>query len=202
LCPTLYLALFGPLQAAVLIGFRTLLLPDRPLTWLYLAALAINVAFACTVALEWWRRPVLCRVGAPLGPAEIVLTIAFILLVGFLGLYGLAATAGMRGLNAAIFPEPLSMFTLRSFGAFYLALALAVVPLLIARGRDNLLTHGFAQYGLIIFITLAGLAFSDRFDFVARPTQIAYLGIYCLVGAVVGFYLWRYGTGGRSSGVT
>jgi hypothetical protein len=198
-CPTLYLVLFGPLQAAVLIGFRALLLLDRPLAWLYLAALAVNVAFAGTVARDWWRnRPVVRRVGAPFGATEICLTIVFILLVGFLGLYGLAATAGMRGLNAAIFPEPMSAFTLRSFGAFYLALALAVVPLLIARGRGNLLTHGFAQYGLIVFITLAGLAFIDRFDFDGRPTQIAYLGIYCLVGAVVGFYLWRYGTGHRS----
>jgi hypothetical protein len=195
-CPILYLALFGPLQAAVLMGFRTLLLLDRPLSWLYLAALAANVAFAVMVARDWaGRRLVLYRVGAPFGPAEIGLTIIFILLVGFLGMYGLAASAGMRGLNAAIFPEPMSMFTLRSFGAFYLALALAVVPLLIARGRGNLLTHGFAQYGLIVFITLAGLAFIHRFDFAGRPTQIAYLAIYGLVGGVVGLYLCRYGTG-------
>jgi hypothetical protein len=39
------------------------------------------------------------------------------------------------------------------------------------------------------------LAFIGRFDFAHRPTQFIYIGIYVLVGAVVGVYLLRYGTG-------
>jgi hypothetical protein len=134
-----------------------------------------------------------------LGPRTGAVTIgfatAFILLVGFLGLYGLTAVPGMRGLNAGIFPELLTPFSLRAFGAFYLALALAVVPLLWVRGRDNLLTHGFAAYGLIVFITAAAFINIGAFDFAARPTQSIYIGIYLLVGGVVGVYLLRFGTG-------
>lgn len=195
-CPTLYLALFGLFEAAVVFVFRAILITGRPLTWLYLAALAVNVAFASSFIADWWRqRTVVRRVGEPFRPIETVLTVIFVLLVGFLGVYGLGAVAGMRGLNAAIFPEQMTMFTLRSFGAFYLALALCAVPLLLSRGRGNLLTHGFAQYGLIVFITLAAFVFIGQFNFAARPTQLAYLGIYFLVGGVVGLYLLRYGTG-------
>ena len=197
-CAALYIALFGLLQGAVAVAFRAALLGGRPLTWLYLGALAVTILFASAFAVDWWRgRAPLRRVGPPFRPLETGLTIGFIALVAFLGTYGLVAGPGLPGLNGGIFPERLSTFSLRSFGAFYLALALAAVPLLIARGRDNLLTHGFAQYGLIAAITLASLIFVDRFDFAGRPTQAAYLGIYALVGAVVGAYLVRYGTGPR-----
>jgi hypothetical protein len=139
------------------------------------------------------------RAGAPTGAATAGFTLAFILLVGFLGCYGLLAVEGMRGLNAGVFPEQLSPFSLRAFGSFYLALALAVIPLLWSRGRDNVLTHGFCAYGLILFITAAALVFIDRFDFAARPTQAIYIGIYLLVGTVVGVYLLRYGTGAEKA---
>ena len=195
ICPILYLGLFGLFEAAVLITFRERLLLGNPLAWLYCATLAATCLFALLAAVEAMRRPVLTGVGPSMSPTAVVMAVIFILLVGFLGVYGLTAVPGMRGLNASIFPEVLTPFSLRAFGAFYLALALAVIPLLLVRGIGNLVSHGFAMYALLVFITVAAFVFIDRFDFSARPTQLVYIGIYLLVAAAVGFYLMRYGTG-------
>jgi hypothetical protein len=125
--------------------------------------------------------------------------VIFILIVGFLGLYGLLAVPGMRGLNRSIFPELLSPFSLRAFGSFYLVLALTVIPLLIVRGLGNLLNHAFAMYALIVMITVAAFVHIGQFDFANRPAQLTYIGIYIAVGVVVGIYLLRYGTGAESA---
>lgn len=179
----------------MVIAFRGILRTEDALALLYLVTLAFNVLFAAAFAADWMRRGHPQALGGSLGRTAVALTAFFVVVVGFLGLYGLLAVEGMRGLNGGIFPEHMSMFTLRSFGAFYLALALAAFPHLLLRGRDNLLTHGFAQYGLIVLITLAALVFIGQFDFAARPTQLIYIGIYVLVGAIVGFHLVRQGTG-------
>jgi hypothetical protein len=196
LCSIVYLALFGLLEAGVLVTFRERVLLGSPLAWLYLATIGATCLFALAALLDGLRkRPVMAAVGAPTGAVTAGLALGFILFVGFLGLYGLLSVEGMPGLNAGIFPERLTPFSLRAFGAFYLALAVAVIPLLFARGLDNVLTHGFAAYGLIVLITAAALVFIGQFDLAARPTQAIYIGVYLLVGATVGVYLVRYGTG-------
>jgi hypothetical protein len=198
ICPILYLALFGLFQTAIVIAFKDRLLLSNPLAWIYCATLVGTCIFAIMAAFEALRgRPLLRAIGPPMGPASIGASVLFIGLVGFLGIYGLTAVPGMRGLNASIFPEQLSPFSLRAFGAFYFALALAVIPLLFARGIGNLVSHGFAMYALLVFITLAALFFIDRFDFVGRPTQMVYIGIYLLVGVAVAAYLLHYGTGSK-----
>ena len=196
--PMLYLAFFGVFQTAVVIAFKDRLLIGNPLTWLYCAVLAGTFLFAIAAGFEAMRRrPVILAVGPPLGATAIGLALVFIVFVGFIGIYGLTAVPGMRGLNAGIFPEQISPFSLRAFGAFYFALALAVIPLLWVRGIGNLVSHGFAMYALLVFITLAAVVFIDRFDFVGRPTQMIYIGIYLLVAVAVGVYLARYGTGAK-----
>jgi hypothetical protein len=192
--PILYLSLFGLFETGVLVAFRERIVFGSPLAWVYLVTVVATALFAVAALIEAVRRRP-AAVGTPTGATTFVLALIFILLVGFLGTYGLTAMPGMRGLNAGIFPEVLTPFSLRAFGAFYLALALAVIPLLWLRGRSNVLTHGFAAYGLIVFITAAAFVNIGKFDFAARPTQMVYIGIYLLVGSVVGIYLVRYGTG-------
>lgn len=197
-CPIVYLGLFGVFETAVLIAFRDRLLLANPLAWLYVATLIGTCGFAIAAAMEAMRRrPVLVPRGPHLGATAIGLTVGFIALVGFLGIYGLTATPGMPGLNAGIFPELMSPFSLRAFGAFYLALAIAVVPLLVARGIGNLVSHGFAMYSLLVFITAAAVVFIDRFDFAGRPTQMIYIGVYLAVALGTGVYLVRYGMGSK-----
>ncbi len=194
--PILYLGLFGLFESIVVIAFRDRLLTGTPLAWLYLLSVAATALFAVLALAEAMRQKhILTRLGSPLGPVGFGFALIFILGVGFLGLYGILAVPGMRGLNASIFPEVLSPFSLRAFGSFYFALALAVIPILLSRGVGNVVNHGFAMYSLLVTITAAALAYIHVFDFANRPTQAIYIGIYLLVGLVVGAYLWRYGTG-------
>jgi drug/metabolite transporter (DMT)-like permease len=101
----------------------------------------------------------------------------------------------MPALDRGVFPELLTPFTLRAFGAFYLAIAIAVIPLLWARGSSTFLTHAYGSYALLVLITAAAAFFIEQFDFAARPTQAIYIGVYLAVAVVVGSYLVRYGTG-------
>jgi hypothetical protein len=201
LSPLLYLALFGVFEAAVIVAFRERVLLTSPLAWIYLVTIAATALFAVAALVDGWRRrPVVATVGARTGAVSFALTLAFIAAVGFLGLYGLLAVEGMRGLNAGIFPEVITPLSLRAFGSFYLALAMAVIPILWTRGLGNILNHGYTSYGLLVFITVAAIVYIGQFDFVARPTQAIYIGIYVLVGAVIGIYLLRYGSGAEPRG--
>ena len=75
--------------------------------------------------IAWLRaRPAPEPFGRPTVRSARVFTAAFVIFVGFLGLYGILAPNGAVGTSGGIFPEVMSDFTLRSFGAFYLALAL------------------------------------------------------------------------------
>ena len=151
-------ALFDALAISLVASFATLavvVMFGSPLAWVYLVTVFATALFAIAALIEAVRQSRALAVGERTGATTFVFALIFILLVGFLGIYGLTAVPGMRGLNAGIFPEVLTPFSLRAFGAFYLSLALAVIPLLWLRGRGNVLTHGFAAYGLIVFITAA-----------------------------------------------
>jgi hypothetical protein len=93
----------------------------------------------------------------------------------------------------------MSAFSLSSFAAFYLALAVSALPLLWVRDRDTLLHHGYASYGLVLIITIATFVYIGRFDFAARPLGLVYVGAYVLVAIVTGCYLLKYGTGARQA---
>lgn len=202
LSPIVYLGLFGLFQTGVLYTFRANVVLSHPLAWLYVAAVIGTAVFAIAAAVEGIRAGGLFTpLGARTDAWTVFWAVVFILIVGFLGLYGLLAVPGMRGLNRGIFPELLSPFSLRAFGSFYLALALAVIPLLVARGFGNLLNHAFAMYALLVLIVAAAFVHIGQFDFANRPTQLTYIGIYLAVGFVVGSYLLRYGTGADKAAI-
>lgn len=191
-----YLGLFGALETGVVILFSAKLQLGHPIAWLYLATLGVNLLAALAWMLDYLRlRPTLAVDGAPVSALLRWLDVVFIVFAGFLGYYGLSAQIGDFGTNGGIFPELVSLFTLRSFGAFYFSLALGVVPLLWAKSRRSYLSHGLLSSGFLSFITLAALASLRVFDFSAHPSQMIYVGTYLVVGAVVGLLLWKYGTG-------
>ncbi len=191
-----YLGLFGVLEAGMVILFGAKLQLGHPIAWLYLAALGVNLLAALAWVVDTLRlRPVLPADGPPVSTFLRWLDVVFIVFVAFLGYYGLSAQIGDFGTNGGIFPELMSLFTLRSFGAFYFSLALGVLPLLWAKSRRSYLSHGFLASGFLLFITLAALVYLRVFDFGAHPSQFIYLAIYLVVAAVVGILLWKYGTG-------
>ena len=191
----LYLWIFGIGELLVLFNFRNALVLAHPIAWLYFITLLINTAAAIIGIVDWIRiRPTLAP-PSPLTRLEYAAAVAFILFVGFLGLYGTIMQNGAPGTNGGIFPEIMSPFTLRSFGMFYLALSLSVIPHLLNQNRNALLHHGYAAYGLIIFITTAAFVYIRLFDFAARPGGLAYFGAYLVVGISFIFVFLKFGTG-------
>lgn len=191
-----YLGLFGVLESGVAFLFREKLQLAHPIAWLYLVTLSVNLLLTLLMLVEYPRlRLNLTSDGAPVSRLLRGLNLIFIAFVAFLGYYGLTAKIGDFGTNGGIFPEIISLFTLRSFGAFYFSLALGVIPLLWAKSAKSYLSHGFLSSGLLLFITLAALASLRIFDFRAHPSQMIYIGTYLVVGGVVALLLWKHGTG-------
>jgi hypothetical protein len=192
----LYLWLFGIGELSVLYLFRDKLVLSHPIAWLYLITLIVTVASASVGIIEWLRfRPSIQPSERRTQTVHRVGVVLFILFVGFLGLYGVTAQIGAPGTNGGIFPEIMSLFTLRSFGVFYLSLALSVLPLLWDHNLDTLLADGFSLFGLVVFITLAAFIYIGLFDFVARPGGLAYFGAYLAVGIYFLFLFRQHGTG-------
>ena len=193
-----YLWIFGIGELIVLLVFRANLVLAHPIAWLYLITLVVNVIAAMVGILELVRsRPAVESSGAKPTSLHYGGLIAFIVLVGLLGLYGCTAQIGAVGTNGGIFPEIMSLFTLRSFGVFYLSLALAAVPLLWGRDLNTYASHGFAAFGLIFFITAAAFVYLRLFDFAANPGGLAYFGAYLIVGIPLLVIFLRFGTGTR-----
>ena len=194
-----YLWFFGALELAVVIAFADKLQLQHAIAWLYLGALGINALAALVGVADWIRlRPAVPAIGEPVRPFQRAGVVAFVVFVGFLALFGMAAPAGAIGTNGGIFPEAMSVFTLRSFAAFYLALAVAAGPLLMERRLPALLHHAFASYGLIVAITAAALVNVRLFDFAERPGGLLYIGAYLIVGLPLLFVFYGFGTGLRS----
>jgi hypothetical protein len=104
-------------------------------------------------------------------------------LVALVGLVAVAALAAPESaLNGRIFPQPLSPFTVRAFGMFYLALALGALPTVVARNVTPVATYMASAMALIIFITIAAFVFIDTFDFSEHPLQVIYIAAYLVVG--------------------
>lgn len=192
----IYLWLFGIGELVVLFAFRDKLALGHPIAWLYLITLVVNALTAVVGVLDWLRiRPSLGTSGASFTPFQNVSLVAFIIFVGFLGLYGCVAQVGAPGTSGGIFPETMSLFTLRSFGVFYLTLALAVIPYLWNKDLNAILTHSIASYGLIAFITAAAFVYIRLFDFAAKPGGLLYFAAYFGVGIPLLFVFRKMGTG-------
>ena len=192
----LYLWLFGLGELLVLFNFRDKLVLAHPVAWLYLVTLLVNAITAIVGLIDLVRfRPSLASSGRRMTTFQNVALVAFIIFVGFLGLYGSFAQLGMPGTNGGIFPEVMSLFTLRSFGMFYLTIALAVVPFLWNKSLDAILTHSITSYGLIVFITTAAFIYIGLFDFAARPGGSLYFLAYLIVGIPLLFVFRTLGTG-------
>lgn len=192
----LYLCLFGIGELLVLFNFRSKLVLVHPIAWYYFITLIINAIAAVIGTIDWLRlRPTASSSGPRISGSQNIGIIAFILFVGFLGIYGLTAQIGAPGTNGGIFPEVMSLFTLRSFGMFYLTLALGVLPFLWIKNLNAILHHSIASYGLILFITIAASANLHLFDFAARPGGALYFLAYLTVGIPLIFVFRKFGTG-------
>ncbi|HLF73583.1 MAG TPA: hypothetical protein VI524_04525 [Anaerolineales bacterium] len=179
----IYLWAFGISELAVLAAFRDKLLLQHPIAWLYLAAIGLNALAAVAGIYEWLRfRPGRETFGPPARRFHYFLLSAFVLIVASLAFYGLYARIGDVGTNGGVFPEIMSLFTLRAFAAFYLSLSVSAAVLLRERNLAPMLHYGFSSYMLVLAITAAIFLYFDLFDFSTHPGQYIYVGAYFLVG--------------------
>ena len=190
-----YLWTFGLLEALIVILFRARLQLAHPIAWFYLATLTVNVIAAVVGIMDCLRLPLSVPGGKMMSGPMLTIAIGFVLFVGFLGFWGLTAQIGDRATNGEIFPEVMSLFTLRSFGAFYLSLTVGMITLLFARNRPAFLNYAFLAMGLIVTITIAAFAYLHLFDFSRHPFGLLYFAAYIGAGLIVLYLLWRYGTG-------
>jgi hypothetical protein len=175
----LYLTLFGVFQALVLVAFRARLVLAAPLAWPYILALVLSILAGGLGFLDWLRlRSETDVEGPPASSFVRGLAVLFVLFVGALALIGVFAPAGSFATEGVIFPEPLTLFTLRAFAAFYGALSGSVIPLIWSRRLDPLLFQGKNGLALILTILLAAIVNLGQFDLVNRPGGLLYIGAY------------------------
>ena len=192
----IYLWLFGIGELIVLYLFRDKLVLLHPIAWLYLITLIVNVITAIIGVIDYVRiRPSNSLNGPAITKLQNTATVVFVVFVGFLGLYGMIAQIGDVGTNGGIFPEVMSLFTLRSFGVFYFAIALSILPYFWEKSLNAILHHSIASYGLIAFITVAAFMYIRLFNFVEHPGGLLYFAAYLVVGIPLIFIFRKYGTG-------
>jgi hypothetical protein len=189
----LYLWLFGLFQVGVVIAFREKLQLAHPVAWLYLAAILVSSLAAVVGTVDWLRiRPRLDPLGEKVSKTLRILTFIVVAFVFLLAINAFRVQLGTFGTNAEIFPEVITLFTLRGFGALYLALSISGAPLLFNKGSAVYLQHIIGNSGLIVLIPLAAFLNFGAFDLAAHPTQLIYPGAYLLVGLVEGMVFYTH----------
>lgn len=167
-----YTLAFGVSQLAVALYERDHLLA-KVLTGPYLAALGLSM-LAGIVALA--AGPGRLRPdggeGLPVTGLIRLMMVAFVLLVFFLAAVAFAAPP--RATAGAVFPEPLSLFSLRAFGVFYLSLGVAMALLLADRRADGFLLYMRPGLVLVVLILAATVRYAGSFDLSAHPFQLLY----------------------------
>jgi hypothetical protein len=178
----LYLWSFALLELGVLAWFRESFRSDAFLAWAYVATLVLGALSAIAGIADLIRlRPTLPR-DAPVVRWIRPLWFLFEGFVIFLVIVALLKSEGAPG--RGVFPEPLSAFTVRAFGAFYLSLVLAGIPVYWARSEAPvaaIFSGGAVLAGLILAATLV---FIGRFDIADHPLQLLYLGAYVIATIV------------------
>ena len=182
-----YLWAFGLLQGVVLVAFSANMTLNGFQAWLYLAALLVNVIAAVLGIIDAIRlRPQPAVVGAPVAAWVRVATVAFVGLAAFIAFGTIIARAGGAVTQGGFFPDQMTLFTVRAFGAFYAAVGIGAIPLIWARGMGPILGYGRNGIAFVVTITAAALFYFNQFDFATRPGGAFYLGVYVVlfIGAV------------------
>lgn len=186
----IYLWAFGVLELGVVLEYEELLRTDEILTWPYLVTLGLTVLAGVVGVIDLVRlRPTTTVSGASIRPWIRGATVLFVVLVGLVG--GVAVAAPDSALNGRVFPEPLSLFTVRAFGVFYLALALGALPTVLARNVTPVTNYMASAMALIVVITIAAFVFIGTFDFSEHPLQVLYIAAYLAVGIPTALVLRR-----------
>ena len=190
-----YLWCFGLFEVPVVIAYQDKVRLTSWVAWLYLAVIALFAVAGMVGLLDVVRTRPARDVpgGEPFTGVLRALAWTFLVLDGLLCV--VALTRPSAAVGGGVFPEDMSPFTLRTFGAYFLALAFGAVVVLRRQTRDALLENTIGGLGIIAPILVAAVVYRDVFDFAAHPGQWIYVGSYVVVFLVAGLVL---ATTGRS----
>ncbi len=190
-----YLAVFGAGQTLVALAFLDRLQVGLVLTWPYLVGLAATVTAVVLAAIDSRGLPVDHPDAQPSrGARSWARTGGGVLFVIFvLGLAVGTFLAGPDGVVAQgrFFPEQMSLFSIRAFSAFFLAIALSAASTLASRAIRPYLELARAGMLLLIPITIASLLNLRLFDFADRTGGLLYFAAYVVAGVVFSAILWH-----------
>ncbi|RPJ23559.1 MAG: hypothetical protein EHM33_20550 [Chloroflexi bacterium] len=188
-----YLWLFGIFDAAVMLAFRDRVNLASIVALGYVAAVGLNVLTAVFGLIDVLRlHPNLSGEGMPVPGYVRSLTIFFAIGLSVVAAGGLLARAGGLSTEAGIFPEPLTLFSVRAFAAFFAALCLSALLLIWTRNLTPVFSYGLAGLALMIPVLIAAFVNLDKFDFNGRPGGILYIGAWMFALVVTAWGVWRY----------
>lgn len=188
-----YLWAFGLLETLVLFAFRDKLLTNGLPAWLYLFALGVNLIAAAAGIIDVLRlRPHIQVEGVAVPLLLRLMVIAFVPFAGLIAFGASIAQPGGSATQGGFFPDQMTLFTVRAFGAFYAAVALGAAPFIWARSVGSIVRYGRNGLAFVITITAAALFHFDKFDFAARPGGAFYLGVYVVLFVAALILVMRY----------
>lgn len=202
-----YLSVFSLGQLLVALAFADRLRLAALLTWPYLLGLATALAGCLLAALVWRgvpqrpgregdldRRPDSGLVDpSPQGRSVPgwgrVVVALFTLFVGSLAIGTFIAGPDGAIAQGRVFPEPMSLFSIRAFSAFLFALTVASASLLLT--RRALPYHELARAGMYLLLPITAASLLNLGVFSGeRPLTYFYLASYLLVTLGLGWVLW------------
>ena len=186
-----YLVLFAAGQLLVVIAFRSALHLEVLLAIPYLLTLGFTLVAGSFGILELRTTPaIVVDDDTEISQRVRVALAGLTVFVGALGVGGFLAGTGGVSTTGKVFPEPLTLFTVRAFAAFYLALAVGIGLLVLRPSTTSSLVFGLFGVGLIVPITIAAVIHLSAFDFAGRPLGLLYLGAYLIVFFPSIAFLW------------
>lgn len=188
-----YLGAFAAAELLIAIAFRGALKLDVILAVPYLLTLGFTLIAAAFGILELRSSTaIVLDDGKPISRTTRLLLLGLAVFVAALAVAGFLAGEGGLSTTGGIFPEPITLFTVRAFAAFYAALAVGIIALLLRPNAASAFTLGIAGIALIIPILAAAFVNVGAFDFAARPLGLLYLGAYIVVLVPTSAFIWRY----------
>lgn len=188
-----YLTVFAAAQLLVVVAFRNALKLDVILVVPYLLTLGVTLISSAFGLLELRSTPaIVLDEDEPISRPVRLLLGALTVFVGALAIGGFLAGPGGVSTTGKIFPEPLTLFTVRAFAAFYASLAVGIAALLVRPRTTSAFLLGIAGVALIIPITAAAVLNIGAFDFIERPLGILYLAAYVAVLFPAVGFMWRH----------
>ena len=188
---------FGLSEIAVLFLERPVFQTDAPLAMPYALSLVLTLASGGVGLLELVHRAAGGEdihgdrhLGVPAATRAALLALA----IGLAALAVGVAVSDVVGVatSGKVFPEPVTLFTVRAFAALNLSMAIGALVAGVRESRAASAWLALAAVFLLAPTLAAALTNFGAFDLANRPLGALYLGGYALLLVVSGAYAWTH----------